>query len=78
MPHALMQPIPSEMQASELSADNNLGCPVLFSPNDMASQFSKKNFKFWLVWPQNSFHFATVHFKWALAQTKTPALLDHV
>ncbi len=28
---------------------------VLFSPDDMASQFSKNNFKFWFVWPQNSF-----------------------
>ncbi len=33
------------MQASELSADNNLVVLVLFSPDDMASQFSKKNFK---------------------------------
>ncbi len=37
------------------AADNNLGCPCPLSPDDMASQFSKKNFKFWFVWPQNSF-----------------------
>lgn len=24
---------------------------VLFSPDEMASQFSQKNFKFWFVWP---------------------------
>ncbi len=39
-------PIPSEMQASELSADKTWVVLVLFSPDDMASQFSKKNFKF--------------------------------
>ncbi len=55
MPHALMQPHTIRDAASELSADNNLGFLVLFSPDDMASQFFKKNFKFWFVWPQNSF-----------------------
>ncbi len=49
MPHAFMQP------HTIRDAGFWTSVLVLFSPDDMASQFSKKNFKFWFVWPQNSF-----------------------
>ncbi len=54
-------PIPSEMQASELSADNNLGCRPSFPKR--TSNFDSSDHR-------TVFHFATVHFKWALAQRK--------
>ncbi len=43
---------------------------VLFSPDDMASQFSKRTSNFDSSDHRTVFHFATVHFKWALAQRK--------
>ncbi len=48
----LCTPIPSEMLAFELNADNMLeGFSLLFSQEDTASMISNKNVKFGLVWP---------------------------
>ncbi len=44
-------PIPSEMLAFELNADNMLEVFLLFSPEDTASVISNKNVKFGLIWP---------------------------
>ncbi len=56
MPHALMQPHTiRDAGFWTWALITTWVVLVLFSPDDMASQFSKKNFKFWFVWPQNSF-----------------------
>ncbi len=57
MPHALMHSTPYHQRCRLLNwaLITTWVVLVLFSPDDMASQFSKKNFKFWFVWPQNSF-----------------------
>ncbi len=47
----LCTPIPSEMLAFELNADNTLEGLRPLSVEDMASEISNKNVKFGLVWP---------------------------
>ncbi len=46
--YAPMHPIPSEMLAFELNADDML--EGLFSPEDRVSVIANKNVKFGLVW----------------------------
>lgn len=47
--------------------------PLLYSPNDAISMFSKKNFKFWFIWQQISF----LVLKWALAQRSLSGSCSH-
>lgn len=46
--------------------------PLFFSPQDLASKFSKENFKFRFI--RSVSPFASVHFKWALAQRRQQGL----
>ncbi len=47
----LYTPIPSELLAFELNADDMLEVSLLFRLEDLASVISNKNVKFGLVWP---------------------------
>ncbi len=70
MPHAHATPYHQRCRLLNGALITTWVVLVLFSPDDMASQFSKRTSNFVSSDHRTVFHFATVHFKWALAQRK--------
>jgi len=51
--------------------------PPLFSLDDVVFLISRKNFKFWLIWPQNNYHFASVEL-WLRKDSSISGLCLHM
>lgn len=52
--------------------------PLLFSPDNAVFMFSKKNLKFWFIWPQNSFSLCLKPFSINFGQKNLVVVLDYV